>query len=409
MRIIDLAIKDLKQIVRDWRAAAFLVIMPIAFTLLMGFAFGGTGSDEAADARLPVGFLDQGGGQLSPHLLALIEGSEVIRIAEREKNLEELEMMVAEEELAAAVVIPAGYSQKATANQARPPLIVIADVAGDAGRTAQGEIQAAVMRLDGAVRAAQIGERLFEEQAGFEDEGAAAAYYDEAVARAVAAWEEPPIAVKTRMSGREVEEEENFFGENAFAHTSPGMMAQFTIAGLTGAAAILVLERKNRSLQRLLTTNISRAEILLGHYLAMFIMIFVQLAILILFGQLFLNIDYLSEPLAMLLMMFTTTLFAASLGLLIGSLAKTEDQVVVMTLVLMFLLAGLGGAWVPLEVTPEGFQRIAYLTPLAWTMDGFKDILVRGQGLAEVLQAAGILAGYAIVIFALAVWRFRFE
>jgi ABC-2 type transport system permease protein len=409
MRVIDLAIKDLTQIVRDWRAAAFLVIMPIGFTILFGFAFGGAGSDEAVDARLPVGLIDEDGGRLSPHLLALIEASDVIRIAERETAVNELEKMVADDELAAAVVIPAGYGEEMVAGQARP-LTVIAKVSSNAGRTAQGEIQAAAMRLNSAVTAAQIGSRAFEQRAGFSDEaGAANAYFDDALARAVAAWEEPPITVEKNVSGREVEEESSAFGENAFAHTSPGMMAQFTIAGLTGAAAILVLERKNRSLQRLLTTNISRGEILLGHYLAMFVMIFVQLATLMLFGQLLLDVNYMSAPLATLLMMLTTTLFAASLGLLIGSVAKTEDQVIVMTLVLMFLLAGLGGAWVPLEVTPEGFQRIAYFTPLAWMMDGFKDIIIRGQGLSEVLLAAGILFAFAVVLFALAVWRFRFE
>jgi ABC-2 type transport system permease protein len=408
MRVIDLAIKDLTQIVRDWRAAAFLVIMPIGFTILFGFAFGGAGSDEAVDARLPVGLIDEDGGRLSPHLLALIEASDVIRIAERETAVNELEKMVADDELAAAVVIPAGYGEEMVAGQARP-LTVIAKVSSNAGRTAQGEIQAAAMRLNSAVTAAQIGSRAFEQRAGFESEAAAEAYFDAALARAVAAWEEPPITVEKNVSGREVEEESSAFGENAFAHTSPGMMAQFTIAGLTGAAAILVLERKNRSLQRLLTTNISRGEILLGHYLAMFVMIFVQLATLMLFGQLLLDVNYMSAPLATLLMMLTTTLFAASLGLLIGSLAKTEDQVIVMTLVLMFLLAGLGGAWVPLEVTPEGFQRIAYFTPLAWMMDGFKDIIIRGQGLSEVLLAAGILFAFAVVLFALAVWRFRFE
>jgi ABC-2 type transport system permease protein len=408
MRVIDLAIKDLTQIVRDWRAAAFLVIMPIGFTILFGFAFGGAGSDEAVDARLPVGLIDEDGGRLSPHLLALIEASDVIRIAERETAVNELEKMVADDELAAAVVIPAGYGEEMVAGQARP-LTVIAKVSSNAGRTAQGEIQAAAMRLNSAVTAAQIGSRAFEQRAGFESEAAAEAYFDAALARAVSAWEEPPITVEKNVSGREVEEESSAFGENAFAHTSPGMMAQFTIAGLTGAAAILVLERKNRSLQRLLTTNISRGEILLGHYLAMFVMIFVQLATLMLFGQLLLDVNYMSAPLATLLMMLTTTLFAASLGLLIGSVAKTEDQVIVMTLVLMFLLAGLGGAWVPLEVTPEGFQRIAYFTPLAWMMDGFKDIIIRGQGLSEVLLAAGILFAFAVVLFALAVWRFRFE
>ena len=65
------------------------------------------------------------------------------------------------------------------------------------------------------------------------------------------------------------------------------MMAQFAIAGLIGAATIIVLERKSRALARLLTTGVSQVEILLGHYLAMFVMIFVQFSLLTLFGQLF--------------------------------------------------------------------------------------------------------------------------
>lgn len=45
MRAVYLALKDLLQILRDWKAAFFLIIMPIAFTLLFGFAFGGFVSD----------------------------------------------------------------------------------------------------------------------------------------------------------------------------------------------------------------------------------------------------------------------------------------------------------------------------------------------------------------------------
>ena len=43
MRVIDLALKDLLQIVRDWKAALFMVVMPIIFTMFFGFAFGGSG------------------------------------------------------------------------------------------------------------------------------------------------------------------------------------------------------------------------------------------------------------------------------------------------------------------------------------------------------------------------------
>ena len=70
--------------------------------------------------------------------------------------------------------------------------------------------------------------------------------------------------------------------------------------------------------------------------------------------------------LAMLLLLAATSIMVAALGLLIGALAKSEEQVIVFSLIPMFILSGFGGAWVPLEVMPEAFGQFARLTPLAW-------------------------------------------
>jgi ABC-2 type transport system permease protein len=172
---------------------------------------------------------------------------------------------------------------------------------------------------------------------------------------------------------------------------------------------VLVIERKTRALSRLLTTSIRRIEILLGHYLAMFAIIFVQLLLLTVFGQLFLKLDYYGAPLATFFLSIATALAAASLGLLIGTLANNEDQVIIYTLIPMFVLSGLGGAWVPLEITPAAVQRIGHLSPVAWIMDGYKGILIRGAGLNETLIPIAVLLGFAALFAALAVWRFRFE
>lgn len=153
----------------------------------------------------------------------------------------------------------------------------------------------------------------------------------------------------------------------------------------------------------------SRGQILLGHFVAMLTMIFLQLSVLILFGQLFLKLPYLGQPMATLMMTTATALFCGSLGMFIGVISRTEEQVIVLSLVPMFVLSALGGAWVPLEFTPQSFQTVARVTPLAWVMDGYKDILVRGQGLEAVGTAVLILVGYAVVLMALAAWRFRFD
>jgi len=73
----------------------------------------------------------------------------------------------------------------------------------------------------------------------------------------------------------------------------------------------------------------------------------------------------------------------------------------------MFVFAGLGGAWVPLEVTGATFQAIGHITPVAWAMDAFKGILLRGLDVRGVLVPAAALIGYAILFFALSGWRFK--
>jgi ABC-2 type transport system permease protein len=158
-----------------------------------------------------------------------------------------------------------------------------------------------------------------------------------------------------------------------------------------------------------LTTPITRVEIILGHYLAMVITILAQFVILVAFGQLFLHVPYLQQPLATLLVMVSTALWTAGIGLLIGVLAKTEEQTIIYTLIPMFILGGMGGAWMPLEFTGRTFQAIGHLLPTAWAMDGFENIVVRGLGMQSVLLPVAIMLGYAVLFFALAVWRFRFE
>jgi ABC-2 type transport system permease protein len=136
-------------------------------------------------------------------------------------------------------------------------------------------------------------------------------------------------------------------------------------------------------------------------------MVFGQFLLLIVFGQLALRVDYLRMPLATLLVASTSAACIAAMGLLIGVLAKTDEQAIIFSLIPMFIFSGLGGAWVPLDATGATFQAIGHFSPVAWAMDGFKNIVVRGLGFDSVLVPAAALFGYAIIFFLLAAWRFK--
>ena len=148
-------------------------------------------------------------------------------------------------------------------------------------------------------------------------------------------------------------------------------------------------------------------EIVAGHMLAMFAIVFLQTAMLVIFGQLVLKVDYLREPLGTLLIAVARGLWVASMGLLIGVLAKSDDQVIMFSMMFMFLFSALGGTWFPLEVAGGAFAALGKLMPSALAMTGLQNILIRGLGLESVWTAAGILFAYALGFFLLAVWRFR--
>ena len=391
IRIFDIAWKDMLQILRDRKTFLFLLIMPITFTLLFGLAFGGSG--KTADPRLPVGYLDQDGEVVSADLKELLATSTVIRLDEdTRRSTIDIDSLVANGKLAAAVIIPAGYSQSVL-DGSPLKLTLIADPSQSSTASVQGEVLVAAKRLQSAVRTAGIAAQVTNNPSAF----------NPSLMDALTAWQNPPIQVSVTSGVSSKPQNQNIM---SLANSSPGMMLQFAIAGLLGAATVLVNERKTRSLQRLLTTATSRLQILLGHYLAMFIVIFIQFMLLIAFGQI-LHVNYMRVPFASLLVAIASALCIAALGLLIGVLAKSEEQVVIFSLIPMFILSGLGGAWVPLEYTGPAFQAIGHLSPVAWAMDGFKNIVARGLGFSSVLLSVAALAGYTLLFFSLAAWRFR--
>jgi ABC-2 type transport system permease protein len=381
--------------------------MPILFTILFGFLF--SGGDEEVDPRLPLGFVKLDDGLLADGLERELEKSDVFRLVVDEKaTLEQLREMVAEDQLAGALVVPADYDESLRNGEApRLPLIITSNTT--TGVSLKQGLVPVAMRLHSAALTAQLSIEAYESHTAFADEAAKQAYFDQAFEKALAAWETPPIQINSTATGQAPAVEGEALDENPFIHSSPGMMMQFAIAGLLGAAEIIVNERKSRSLQRLLTTSISRAEILLGHYLAMFLTIFLQIMVLMVFGQLFLDLNYFTDPAAGLIMAVTISMSIAALGLLIGALAKTPENAAVFSLIPMFILSGLGGAWVPLEFTSETVQFIGHFSPVAWGMDGIKNIVGRGMGLEGAWLPAGALLLFTAVFFGLAAWRFKFE
>jgi ABC-2 type transport system permease protein len=416
--MLNLALKDLLQIIRDWKSGLFLVVMPVLFTLFFGMVMGSAlNPDPEGDPRLPVGLVNRDlDGSLRLHLEDLLASSSAVRLTElTQEEAAQRATLVREGELAAVLVVPQGYSQGLLTDQRGDPedqpvsLEIVADQSKPSGETAATALETAANRLGGAVETAHLSAEVFDAREGFQSEAERQSYLLDAVERAIERWKQPPLAVTRKLAVGEALKSGSSVELDGFVQASSGMIVQFAIFGLITSAMVLVLERKAKTLQRLLITPISRAQVIAGHLLAMFVVVFIQEALLVAFGQWAFGVNYLRQPWAVLIMMAALALWAASLGLLISALAKGEEQVVTLSLIAMFLFASLGGAWFPLEVAGETFASIGHIMPTAWAMDGFQNLLMRGLGLESVLLPAGVLSLYTLGFFGLAVWRFEFE
>ncbi len=398
MRIFDLALKDLSQMFRDKRSLLFLVAMPIVFTFFMGFAYRNTGDDANVDHRIPLAVVDpEPKALLNLTLVTRLEGSDSIRI----EKMTEADAMAAfyKGDVAGMLVIPLGFSEQVSAgNEAQ--MTLIADSTSAQGQSLYQLLRVPISQLMSAVAASR-------ETADIVNAENPSAEQSVAFELAWGKWIEVSKVSLVKTEQAVPEESSDWTGGNPYNQSSPGILVQFAIFGLVTSAQILVQEKKSRTLQRLITTNMKSWEIVAGHMLAMFTITFLQTSMLVLFGQWVLEVDYLREPLAVLLIAVTLGLWVSSMGLLIGVIAKEEQQVILYSMIAMFLFSALGGTWFPLEAAGGSFAAIGKAMPSAWAMNGLQNILIRGLGLESVWMAVGMLFVYAILFFVLAVWRFR--
>jgi ABC-2 type transport system permease protein len=187
------------------------------------------------------------------------------------------------------------------------------------------------------------------------------------------------------------------------------MLINWILFSLLTAGTVLVNERRSRTLQRLLTTGMTPAQVILGTTLAMVILTLFQQVVLIGLGQFVFGVHYLNSPASLVLCMITLSALSASLGLLIASVFRTEPAVITTTVIVSMVLAAMSGAWFPLEITGPTFSAVGHAMPTAWVLDSLRGIILRGFTLSDVLPRLAVAWAYALAFFALAVWRFRFE
>lgn len=403
-RIFEIVWKDISQTLRSPMAALFLLALPLMFTAFFGMIFQGVSDEDAALDKPVVALVgEEESTAILPQLQSLLTetGAVSVEVFGSNEFPDPLALFEAEE-VDAVLYLPEHFRFSL---QDSAPAILYVDENSSKGQTVLYTIERVFSQEQALYSTSAAAVQAVDEQLPYASDQEYQMAFEQVLAKANQAWSQRAVTVSMERAVTATTDLSRI--ESAYDQSSPGMLVQFTISGLMGTAVIFVQERRTKTLQRMLTTATSRSSIIIAHALSMFFIIVVQEIILVLSGQFLFGVDFLREPFAILLVILAFALWVSGMGILIGVLAKNEDQVVLFSLIAMFLFTAMGGAWFPLEGTSPAFYDIARYTPGAQAMQGFQNVIVRKQGFSSVLEPVGILLLYAVLFFSAAILIFK--
>jgi ABC-2 type transport system permease protein len=173
---------------------------------------------------------------------------------------------------------------------------------------------------------------------------------------------------------------------------------------------LFVAERKHGTLARLRAAPLSRGQILLGKVLPCLAVSLIQGFFLLIAGKLVFGMNWGPDPLMLVPVVICTSVAAVGLAMLVASVARTETQVAVYGTLLVLVLGGVSGSLMPRDLMPESMKQFSRVTPHAWALDAYSQLLVNPRpDLTIVGTACLALLGFGAAFLALAWWRLDLE
>lgn len=395
-KIIAIAWKDTRLRFSGAAEWLFFLILPIVFTVVLA---GGTGAPS--DNRIRLVVVDQANTPLSAELVAGLDKSAAVRPDLLDLNKAEAEFKG--RRTAALLVIPPTFD---LAHLEQGPIeMELRQQPNNLNALAAAQAVSAVTgRIGSAMDIARRSTSQADEIRPFESTSARQDYFSAALKSAQAELSAAPERVSISRGATQ-----DKIGYDPRANSSAGQLITWVFIPLIGISGAFAYERQKGTLRRLLISPTLKATYLFGTILGQVAIALVQMLLLVGFGIVVMKLNWGHAPAALAVMLVASALAAAALGTTLGTLVKTEGQAGGVSMAIGMVMALLGGCWYPIELFPQFVRTAVKVLPTSWAMQGFLDIVARGQGLIAVLPEAAVLLGFAAVFFAIGVWRFKYE
>ena len=458
----DLAAKDLRTYFRDRVGLALGFLMPIAlvtvFGVVMAYAFGGSGGTPKIGMMLVD--LDQ-----TPASRRLVEGlraSDMLRVRDVTERGEDPKAYVRKEigegDAHHGLIIESGYGAALDAGQV-PALTMMRDP----GRTMEEQIiQFALMQEmislgDSDLIFASLG-KLFqrngldaEQWTGLrqrfldtgeviqdwiddgslsfeEQEGDDKASDEEGVDPEEDSAQEPAKESTTETASDEAQtdpmammadllpiENVDISPPNRAAQVTyqqaqsvSGISVMMLLFGLVGAGSVLLQEREEGTLSRLMSLPIRRESILAGKFFYVAAVGIIQMTVLMVYGEFFFGVGLFQSPITLVVIVLTWVAVGSAFAMLLATACRSSKQADGLSSILILVMSALGGCWFPVQLMNFPDWLDALTMPTYWAMSCFQGMLWNKLTIADpkILLGLGIQWSYVVVMGVFAMYLY---
>lgn len=370
-RILQLLIKEFLQLRRDRSARLRLLVPPMIQVLLFGYA----ATFEVFNVSTVV--LDQ---DHSPESRALVDAfvhSSRFQLRLQPQNRQQLQQAVSSSEAQVGIVVPPDFSERLRQGQSAPLQVLVDGTNSNSALIALGYV------------------------------GEIAGSYGQAYARDLAertgrALGQPLVHVEV---ARRYWYNPNLNSRWFFVPGVIGTLVLVTIVNLTAFA--IVREREVGTLEQLLVTPIRPVEFIVGKTLPFFCIGLLEVTLVSGIGMLWFRVPFVGNPLLLLAGTCLFLLSTLSIGLLISTLCRTQQQAFATNFFVLNPMFILSGFSFPIHSMPQPLQWLTLLDPLRYYLVIIRGTFLKGVGFELLWHQFAGLAAISLLLLTLSVLRFR--
>ena len=369
MRVaLVIAGKDLRQRLRDRSAIAVALVAPLVLASIFGLVLHDVGMGKL-NSRYALASADRGAiaQQFAGHVVEAVTTSGMGTV-ERQATVGQARALVEEKKVAAAFVIPRGFSDAVLHGRAAT-IQVVGNVDKPIGTlVAQSIARGFASRVD-SVRVAVAATHASDPQA------------------LVDQVPEPLKLVNVSAETKQLD------GTTFYA----AAMAVFFLFFAVQFGVLSVLEeRRDGTLARVLVAPGTRGSVLAGKLLTSLVIGTVSMAVLAVATHFALDAHW-GSPLGVAMLIAAGVVAATAVCALVASFARTPDQAGPWLSMVAVVLGMLGGTFFPVAQAGGLLEQLSLATPHAWFLRGIENLSGGASPSAALVPAAAILAFAAAV------------